>query len=248
MLEPRYKLFWVFILDMCNHAGILDFDLELFSFMLGVDFDKDKIKEVFGDRIKFFEDDNKLFIPSFIDFQYGSLSENNKVHLSVINLLKKQGLFKGLTSPIKKAMDKDKDKLKEKDKEKDMSTFNQFWDLYDYKQDKQDCVKKWFSLTKADHHNILQAVPKYILSKPEKQYRLYPFKYLNRRSWENEIVAKELKYPDQQLMDKLAEIGFKGDRQTKAYAQAKEWKLDWKVINRNNYAELASAIKQGVRK
>ena len=52
-----------------------------------------------------------------------------------------------------------------------------------------------------------------------------------------------LHYHDLKLMDKLAEIGFKGDRQTKAYAQAKEWKLDWKVINRNNYAELASAIK-----
>ena len=109
-LPPRYKLFWLFILDMCDHAGILDYDLELFSFMLGVDFDTKEIKEIFGAKLIFFKKDTKIFIPKFIDFQYGNLNEDNKVHLSVINLLKKQDLFKGLNSSLYKAKDKDKEK------------------------------------------------------------------------------------------------------------------------------------------
>jgi hypothetical protein len=60
----------------------------------------------------------KWFIPKFIDFQYGQLDASNRVHMSVLAILKKEGANKDLTSPLLGAMDMDKDKDKDKDKER----------------------------------------------------------------------------------------------------------------------------------
>jgi len=187
-LSPKHKLFWVFLLDTCDHAGILDYDLDLFSFMLGVDFDMSDIKKDFGDKLVFFNNDDKVFIPKFIEFQYGELNEANKVHKSVINLLKKQGLYKPLTSPLQRAKDKDKDKVKSKDKVKE--DFDTFWNLYAKKQDRQDVFKKWSKLSEKEHQDIIAFVPAYVKSTPDIQYRRMPTTFLNKRTWENDIMQK----------------------------------------------------------
>jgi hypothetical protein len=73
--------------------------------------------EAFGDQIEFVKPD-KIFVRGFVEFQYScsvnNLNPENKVHLSVINILKKYGAYKPLASPIQGAKDKDKDKDKEK--------------------------------------------------------------------------------------------------------------------------------------
>ena len=68
--------------------------------------------------------DEKIFLTTFIPFQYKcnieSLNPKNKVHKSVMDRLKKYGLFKPLGSPLKGGKDMDKDKEKELDKDKEI--------------------------------------------------------------------------------------------------------------------------------
>ena len=35
-LHPKYKLFWVYMLDQCDHAGLWEVDVELAAFQMGV--------------------------------------------------------------------------------------------------------------------------------------------------------------------------------------------------------------------
>ena len=120
-LNPDMKLFWFYILDNTDHAGIWDVDIELASFQIGVKLDEVRILKVFHRKI-FPLKDGKWFIPKFIDYQYGQLNEANRAHLSVINILKKYGLLnKGLPRALKqaKAVPKVKSKVKVKVKSKE---------------------------------------------------------------------------------------------------------------------------------
>ena len=69
--------------------------------------------------------------------------------------------------------------------------FEKFWDLYNYKVgSKSKVLKKWESLTDLDRNMIMEHLPEYIKSTPDKQFRKHPATYLNNQSWEDEIVVK----------------------------------------------------------
>lgn len=116
-LSPKHKCLWEYLLSQCNHAGILqNLDFDMMTFQIGEEITKDDLK-IFENRIKFINDEI-LFISKFIEFQYGKLNPENRVHSSVLRELKKyslDGVIKGLISPILGL--KDKDKNKDKDKE-----------------------------------------------------------------------------------------------------------------------------------
>jgi hypothetical protein len=148
-LTDNNKLFWLYILDNCNYAGIWEENLKLVQFYIK-DFKFDeKIYE--GRMIKL--KNNKWFIPKFITFQYGKLNPNIKPHLSVINLLKKEdinvnpyvtltkGLGKGYITP--KDKDKDKDQEKDQDKDKDQGDNNKKGDVNNQKQDTPKLIKRF---------------------------------------------------------------------------------------------------------
>lgn len=132
-LPGAYKLLWDFLYHDCDHAGIWIVDFEIAQMFLGKDMpiNQKKALELFNSdeqRIVVLDSGKKWFIPSFIDFQYGQLSEKNRAHLSVISILLKHGLIdeylkpilnKPLTSPLQGAMDKDKDMIMDKHKDKD---------------------------------------------------------------------------------------------------------------------------------
>lgn len=124
-LPAKYKLFWFYITDDCDHAGIWHVDINVASLRIGEEFNLNEIIEIFGDKIQVFDEGEKWFIPSFIEFQYGELNEKNRVHLSVIKELSKYNLIKNkpLISPLEGAKDKDKDKDKDMDKDKEIGDF-----------------------------------------------------------------------------------------------------------------------------
>lgn len=107
-LSNSNRMFWVFLLDNCDHAGIWQVNPSL-------------VKLYFGSNFKFPEwperitkiNSEKWFIPKFVEFQYGELDSRNRVHQSVIFRLKKEGAYKALNSPIQGRKDKDNDKDKE---------------------------------------------------------------------------------------------------------------------------------------
>lgn len=79
---------------------------------------------------------------------------------------------------------------KEKEKEKDINiSFDVFWNLYDKKVgDKVKIKKKWSSLKDIERELIIQYIPKYIASQPDKKFRKNPEAFLNNKSWNDEII------------------------------------------------------------
>lgn len=121
-LSLEHKMIWIHILDKCNHAGIYKVNIKMINFCLNIKLTKNDLEKAFIGR--FYKINNhKWFIPKFIEFQYGALSEKNRVHNSVIEILRKEGLYKvykrGILTPKDKNKDIDKDKelIKEKDKD-----------------------------------------------------------------------------------------------------------------------------------
>lgn len=118
-LDTDSKLLWVYILTKCDHAGILDGDWEAASFFLGSNISEyEEIPDVIRDKMIPISDD-QFFIPSFIDYQYGTLRINSKPHLSVIKRLEE----KGLNNYLQRVMVTPKDIDKEKDIDKRQDKF-----------------------------------------------------------------------------------------------------------------------------
>lgn len=120
-LEGAYKLLWIYIQHDCDHAGIWEVDFEVASIRIGSEITEETALEKFGASIVSIDNGDKWFIPSFIEFQYGVLNDENRAHKSVLNILEKHSI-KGYVSPLQggKDMDMDKDKVKELDKVKDI--------------------------------------------------------------------------------------------------------------------------------
>lgn len=120
-LTPTMKCLVKFIYDKCDNAGVWPPNWPLASIYIGHPVTKEDL-QVFGNRVEFLPD-GKIFIPEFIRFQYGELSENCAPHKKIFSLLKKYGLtervLKGYFKPTNSLEEKDKDKEGDKEGEVD---------------------------------------------------------------------------------------------------------------------------------
>lgn len=69
-------------------------------------------------------------------------------------------------------------------------SFEDFWALYDKKTGKEKSLQKWAKLKQSDKEKIMQHVPDYVASQPDKTYRKNPETYLNGKCWNDEIIVK----------------------------------------------------------
>ncbi len=88
-LKPIEKLFWFYLVDNCDHAGIWKVNWPLVNTFLGNQIDEMEIMAKMQDRVLIIKED-VWFIPSFIHFQYpgGLKPEKNMAHRGVIKQLK----------------------------------------------------------------------------------------------------------------------------------------------------------------
>lgn len=205
-LQGAYKLLWDFLYHDCDNAGIWIVDFDIAQLYLGNDMpvNKDDAIKFFNsdeERIIILENGKKWFIPSFIHFQYGELSSNNRAHTGVISTLKKYNIIddtlnfiKPHISPLQgdkdKDMDKDMDKDKEKEDKKINFSFEQFWELYDKKVgEKSKIESKWNKLKDEERELSMKHIPLYKKAQPDKKYRKDPSTYINNKSWNDEIIG-----------------------------------------------------------
>ena len=67
--------------------------------------------------------------------------------------------------------------------------FETFWNEYDKKVgDKSKLEKKWIALSDKDRESIIEHIPLYKLSQPDKKFRKDPSTFLNNKSWNDEII------------------------------------------------------------
>tara|TARA_R100001230_G_C5656931_1_gene161755 strand:- start:29 stop:748 length:720 start_codon:yes stop_codon:yes gene_type:complete len=115
-LSQPEKLFWIFVLDHCDHAGIWEVDFEFVQIFIP-NIKEQEIRDKFNKQYIEFDNGKRWFLKDFIEFQYGELKETNRVHRSVSQILDKFNLLTGRRRPLDKPKDKDKVKDKRKGKE-----------------------------------------------------------------------------------------------------------------------------------
>lgn len=74
-------------------------------------------------------------------------------------------------------------------------TFDEFWNDYDKKLDKQSCIRLFKKISKSDRLAIKDYIPQYKDAQPDKQFRKNPQTFLRNRSWEDEIIKREAVTP-----------------------------------------------------
>ena len=92
-LNQEMKLFWLFLLDDIDHAGIWQVDIDLVNLRLGTNLSVEEILNTIGDKIVVIDNGNKWFIPSFIEFQNpNGLNQTNNAHKKILETIKKYNL------------------------------------------------------------------------------------------------------------------------------------------------------------
>ena len=166
-------------------------DLESISFDLRVDLEK--VEDIVSNY--------NLFVIEGMSMFY---SKSLKRRMEKLDLIKEKRSEAGRIGGKSKASVKAKgkhlearrvDKSKEDKSKVNKNTvnieFEKFWDLYNYKVgSKSKVLKKWESLNELDRGMIMEHLPHYIKSTPDKQFRKHPSTYLNNQGWFDEIVVK----------------------------------------------------------
>jgi hypothetical protein len=115
-LPLEMKLLWMWLCDRCDNAGVIDPDIELASFQIGYQYPIDTLSQFDGRLVRI--PCGKWFIPKFIEFQYGNLSEDCKAHKPIFLSLEKHQI-KGYPKGINTLQEKEKEKDTEKEPEKE---------------------------------------------------------------------------------------------------------------------------------
>lgn len=108
LLKPKHKLLWIYLVDNCDQAGLIEFDVALWKMYVGTKFTEEEVLEVFQSRVVRVPNTNKIWIVKFIETQQrcklSELNESNNAHKGILAVVKRYGLKRlapseGLTSP-----------------------------------------------------------------------------------------------------------------------------------------------------
>lgn len=91
-LDPECKLFWIYYLTKCDHAGLLKYNKKLIEFQTGIK-SLERVIEVLGKRLVRVTE-QLLFCPKFIAFQYPGFPKSGvKQQEGAIKMLISSGLW-----------------------------------------------------------------------------------------------------------------------------------------------------------
>ena len=188
-LAPEHKILWLYIVDNCDHAGVWRVSSAVAAALIGAPVDLDKAKAAFADRVQELEG-GYWWLTKFIRFQYGlPLNPSNKVHSSVVKVLLARGIdpspfqapSEGLASPYQGVKDKDKDSLE----------FDSFWEAYPRKTAKDEARKAWSKVRpplQACIDTLAWQSKQESWTKDGGQFIPYPATWINRGSWQDEVI------------------------------------------------------------
>lgn len=105
-LPPIGKCFWIYLNDVCNHAGIWCVDFWMAKAVISTDLNEDEIRSLMVGRFQEIDNGRKWFIKKHILFQQKiaalkDLNPVNKCHASIIIILINEGIFSPSEAPAK---------------------------------------------------------------------------------------------------------------------------------------------------
>jgi hypothetical protein len=205
-LSPEKKIFLIYLMLKCDNAGIIELDLEDAEFWIGK-----KITDLSFLPENYLIPLNgtcKYFMPKFIEWQYPNFP-HSKVHQQVQakDILIRNNIFNidnecidipniylkvTQNLPNSQVHGNADGNADGNGNEKSINvSFENFWNLYDKKEDRVKCEVKWRNLKDCERELCIQSLPAYIKSTPDKKYRKNPATFLNNKSWDNEIIKSK---------------------------------------------------------
>lgn len=113
-LKPIHKCLWRYLTERCDQSGVWEPNWQLASIYIG-----EKVSQLdlqaLGDQIEIMGN-GKVFIPDFVNFQYGQLSDKSPAHKPVFAAIKKNNLSNRVFNRVSNTL-QEKEKEKEEDKE-----------------------------------------------------------------------------------------------------------------------------------
>lgn len=189
-ISPNHTAMYFFIIEHCNRLGWKE------KFGLPMEMTKDAI------GIKNYRTYSNT-LNDLIEWGFITLVQKSKNQYSsnVIAIVKNT---KANTKALDKAMQTHSQKQVESivcidkpdnnitiEQINNIFSFDEFWDLYDKKSDKKKCKEKYEKLSLVQIEKIKVALPIYIKSKPDIQYRKNPLTWLNGECWNDEVKPKK---------------------------------------------------------
>lgn len=108
---------------------------------------------------------------------------------------------------------------------RDEYTFDRAWDLYQKKVgDKEKLRDKWNRLPLRDRKAIIEYIPFYVSSTPDKKFRKNFQTFLNQKSWKDEIIEDAIS----KIVKKNLEESSTSRLLEKIQEQRKQWSIDAK--------------------
>ena len=185
-----YGLFWAIIEDLYNNANALRTDYEGIAYDFRVDVSL--IESIIKDFDLFvFEADTfgSLSVQKRIDERDSkSVKARESAHKRWTNANAMQSQCEG--NAIKESKGNE---IKERKVNKINiidSAFDEWWDKYDKKINKDKAITKWNILTNDEKQLALKIVESYVDSTPDKTFRKDPTTYLNNKSFNDEIIIR----------------------------------------------------------
>lgn len=217
-LSAGQKLIFQYILDNCNNAGFLEWDVEMVAFYTGVE--QAKLEGALkglerGIKGPF---DGWIWAKNFLKHQRNwPLNKLNPSHRQIISLIEAQfqrfslcqefeemkGAMKGLVSPLGTSTGKGKGTSKGNSDGKagkmslaQIEDFGRFWSAYPKKRSKPDAEKAWLQMN-PDIELCLEAIE---LARRSEEWKAdkgkwipYPASWLNQKRWLDEHHVNDRK-------------------------------------------------------
>lgn len=117
-LDTQSRTLWLWLCDRVDNAGVVDICWPICNAETNGVYSEDSMNAL-GSRVEKLET-GKWWIPGFVHFQFGDLSENCKPHAYIIKLLKKHSLSNRVPYRVSHTFkEKEQEQEQEKDKEKE---------------------------------------------------------------------------------------------------------------------------------
>lgn len=189
-ISPNHSAMYFFIIEHCNRLGWKD------KFGLPTEMTKDAIG--IKNYRTYTNTLNDLIEWGFIELIQKSKNQHSSNIIAIVKNTKAH------TKALDKAIQKQKQKRSEstvsinkpnnietKEHINNVLTFDEFWDIYDKKQDKKKCEDKFKKLSDDVKEKIRLVLPNYIKLKSDAQFRKNPLTWLNGECWNDEINIKK---------------------------------------------------------
>jgi len=148
-LSKDAKLFWIYLITRCNHAGIIELNKRLIGFQTDIQDLSSVIKELDNRLVRVTE--QLIFIPKFIYFQYPKFPQSKvKQQIGAIEILTKYNLFKDGKLTVNKELinsygngnDNDNGNGNVEHKISEKSDFGEMICIYDFETLKKELFKE----------------------------------------------------------------------------------------------------------